>query len=136
MTTTVEVHDGREVIPGAPRASRYGMYVVGLLGAANFLSNVDSAVLPTVAASIQAEFGISDTQIGALTSAFVVALALAAIPIGYLADRWRRVTILGVGLTVWSLATLLTGLTRSFTETLAARAVLGIGESTLVPVGT
>jgi MFS transporter, Spinster family, sphingosine-1-phosphate transporter len=136
MTTTVEAHDGREVSPGAPRASRYSMYVVGLLAAANFLSNVDAAVLPTVAASIQAEFGISDTQVGALISAFLVALALASIPVGYLADRWMRRTILGIALTVWSLATLLTGLTRSFPQTLAARAMLGIGEATVMPVGT
>src|SRR5215831_16954791 len=136
MTATVEAHDGREVISDAPRAPRYGMYVVGLLAAASFLSNVDAAVLPTVAASIQAEFGISDTQVGALISAFVVALALASIPVGYLADRWMRRTILGIALTVWSLATLLTGLTRSFPQTLAARAMLGIGEATVMPVGT
>jgi MFS family permease len=112
------------------------MYVVGLLAGANFLSQVDAAVLPVVAASIQRELDITDTQIGALISAFTVALALAAIPVGYLADRFMRRTILGIGLAVWSLATLLTGLTRSFPETLAARAVLGIGEATVLPVGT
>ncbi len=104
--------------------------------ASTSLGCLDAAVLPVVAASIQTEFGLGDTQIGALISAFTVALALAAIPVGYLADRWMRGTIIGIGLTVWSLATLLTGLTRSFPETLAARAVLGIGEATVVPVGT
>ena len=136
MTSASEVKESAAGIPDAPRASRYGIYVVGLLAAATFLSNLDAAVLPVVAASIQTEFGLSDTQIGALISAFTVALALAAIPVGYLADRWMRGTIIGIGLTVWSLATLLTGLTRSFPETLAARAVLGIGEATVVPVGT
>ena len=124
------------VIPDARHNSRYGVYVVGLLAAANFLSNLDAAVLPVVAASIQAEFGVSDTQIGALISAFTVALALAAIPVGYLADRFMRRTILSIGLAVWSLATLLTGVTRSFPQLFAARAVLGIGEATVVPVGT
>jgi len=136
MTSAADVKESAAGIQDAPRTSRYGIYVVGLLAAATFLSNLDAAVLPVVAASIQTEFGLGDTQIGALISAFTVALALAAIPVGYLADRWMRGTIIGIGLTVWSLATLLTGLTRSFPETLAARAVLGIGEATVVPVGT
>ena len=119
--------------PG-PRPSRYAIYAVSVMAAAMFLSTFDQAVLPAVAASIQVEFGISDTEIGVLVSAFTVALAVAAMPIGYCIDRWRRRTILGLGLTVWSLATLVTGLTRTFPQMLAIRAVLGIGEATANPV--
>jgi MFS transporter, Spinster family, sphingosine-1-phosphate transporter len=117
------------------RATRYGIYVIGVVAAAMFLSALDQTVLPAVAASIQAEFGISDAQIGALVSAFTISLALSTLPIGFWADRWTRRTILGLGLTVWSLATLATGLTRTFPQALTARAVLGIGEATALPTG-
>jgi MFS family permease len=116
-------------------ATRYGIYAVAVVAAAMFLSALDQTVLPAVAASIQAEFGISDAQIGALVSAFTISLALSTLPIGYWADRWTRRTILGLGLTVWSLATLATGLTRTFPQALAARAILGVGEATALPAG-
>jgi MFS transporter, Spinster family, sphingosine-1-phosphate transporter len=118
-----------------PRAPRYALYALGVVAAASFLSNFDNAVLPVVAARIQADFHISDTQIGALIGAFTVALALGGMPIGYWADRWSRRTILGLGLVVWSLATLVTGFTRAFPQMLAVRAVLGVGEATANPVG-
>lgn len=118
-----------------PRAPRYALYALAVLAAASFLQQLDQAVLPVVAAKIQAEFHISDTQIGALIGAFTVALALGAMPIGYWADRWSRRAILGLGLVVWSLATLGTGFTRAFPQMLAARAVLGVGEATANPVG-
>ncbi len=129
--TPVEVFES-----SVPRRNRYGIYIVGLLAAATFLGNVDGAVMAVVASQVKAEFAITDTQIGALISAFTIALALTTIPIGYLADRWPRRTILGVGMAVWSLATLLTGLTRPFFQTFVARALTGIGEATVVPVTT
>ena len=120
----------------APPDRRYGLYVVALLAAATLLGNVDAGVLPVVAQKIQAEFSITDTQIGLLISAFTIALALTTIPIGYLTDRRPRRIILGVGMAVWSVATLLSGFTRPFLQMFAARAVTGIGEATVVPVTT
>lgn len=120
----------------APRARRYSIYVVGLLTVISFFYALDQTVLPSVAASIQAEFRISDAQIGLLVSAFVVAVAVAAIPLGYWADLGPRRIILGLGVAVWSLATLVTGLTRAFPQMLAARSVLGIGEASFLPAGT
>jgi MFS family permease len=106
-----------------------------VLAGISFLNFFDQTVLPAVAASIQAEFGIGDTAIGTLVSAFVVATALAAIPLGYWADRGTRHTIIGLGVAVWSLATLVTGLTHTFAQMLAARTVLGIGEASGQPAG-
>jgi MFS family permease len=109
--------------------------VVVLLAGMSFFQSLDATVLSAVAASIEAEFHIHDAQIGALLSAFVVATALASIPFGYWADRGTRRIILSLGAAVWSLATLVTGLTQNFPQMLAARAVLGVGEASGQPVG-
>jgi MFS family permease len=116
------------------RTRSYGIYVAVVLAGLSFFQSLDQSVLPAVAASIQREFRIHDAQIGALLSAFVVATALASIPFGYWADRGTRKTILGLGAAVWSLATLVTGMTQNFPQMLAARAVLGIGEASGTPV--
>ncbi len=49
---------------------------------------------------------------------------------GWLGDRTRRTWLLGVGVGVWSLATVGTGLARSYGHLVLARSFLGIGEAT------
>src|SRR6267143_1762200 len=90
---------GRRVTPppAGPAARPYVLYVVAVLAGISFLNALDQTVLPAVAANIQAEFSLSDAQIGTLVSAFGIAIALAAMPLGYWAHRGTRSTIIGVG---------------------------------------
>lgn len=83
--------------------------------------------------AIQLDFGLTDAQVGLVNAAFVFLHALAVLPAGYLGDRFSRRSVIGIGVGLWSAATLLTGLTQSFGQLLAARAALGIGESTSLP---
>jgi MFS transporter, Spinster family, sphingosine-1-phosphate transporter len=117
------------------RVRFYAVYAVALLAAMAFFNTVDMTVLPAVLSSIQAEFHLSDTELGLLNAAFTVAFAVSAIPIGYWADRGSRRMIIGLGVAVWSLFTLLTGLTQSFAQMLAVRSVVGIGEASYQPAG-
>ena len=61
-----------------------------------------------VAPLIQAEFALNDFSIGLLGSAFTLVYALGALPFGLWADRGVRRTVIGTGVAVWSVATLLT----------------------------
>jgi MFS family permease len=114
----------------------YARYVLGVMVGINFLNYMDRYVLPAVAGRIQAEFRLSDSQVGLLGSAFLLVYALATIPFGIWADRGVRRTVVGVGVTVWSLATLFTGIARSYLQLFLARAVLGVGEGSYYPAGT
>jgi MFS family permease len=89
-----------------------------------------------VAPLIQAEFGLNDFSIGLLGSAFTFVYALGALPFGVWADRGARRLVIGTGVSIWSAATLLTGLTTNFLQLFATRAVLGIGEASYYPAGT
>ncbi len=113
----------------------HAIYVVGLLAAMAFFNMVDQTVGGALLPNIQSEFHLSDTQLGLTSSAFTVALAIAAIPLGIWADRGSRRLIIGLGVTVWSLATFGTGLAQNFSQFLAARSVLGIGEASHTPAG-
>src|SRR4029077_13546036 len=53
----------------------------------------------------------------------------------YLADRLRRPRLLAVGIAVWSLATVGTGLARSYNQIQVARVLVGIGGSTFAVTG-
>lgn len=114
----------------------YARYVLGVMVGINFLNYLDRYILPAVATRIQAEFHLSDSQVGLLGSAFLLVYALATIPFGVWADRGVRKTVVGVGVTIWSVATLFTGLARSYAQLFVARAVLGVGEASYYPAGT
>ncbi len=130
-----ELHSGEvahgEPGPGAPRAAvRFagrGLFVLTVINLLNYLDRfIPSAVLPQMKAS-----GIvsTDYQLGILAPAFVVVYMLAAPAFGYLGDRRSRTRPIAIGVALWSLATVWSGLSRSFWELFASRAAVGIGEA-------
>jgi MFS transporter, Spinster family, sphingosine-1-phosphate transporter len=116
--------------------NRYAIYVLALMFGINFLNYLDRWVGSAVAPLIQAEFGLSDFNVGLLGSAFTLVYALGALPFGLWADRGTRKKVIGVGVAIWSAATLFTGLTANFVQLFVTRAVLGIGEASYYPAGT
>lgn len=78
---------------------------------------------------IQRDLSLTDTQAGSLASAFMLVYMVAAPPVAYWADRRGRTFWIALGIALWSVATALSGLARSFTQLFAARATVGIGES-------
>src|SRR6267142_1531699 len=99
-----------------------------LLTALNLLNYMDRSVLSAVQAQIQDEFHRSHEDIGFVTTAFFWVYMLAAPAIGPLADRFSRKWIVVAGGVLWSLATLLTAVTHSYSTLLFRHAIVGIGE--------
>ena len=114
----------------------YARYALAVMVGINFLNYMDRYVPTAVSPTIQKEFHLDDFQVGILASAFLIVYAVCALPFGYWADRAVRKTVIGVGVTIWSLATLLTGLSQNFTHLFLSRAVVGVGEASYYPAGT
>ena len=51
------------------------------------------------------EFSLSDYQIGLLGSVFIWVYALVGVPLGFMADRMKRKTLLACGIVVWAVLT-------------------------------
>jgi MFS family permease len=104
--------------------------VLALLTLVYGFNFVDRQIVGILAPYIQADLGITNTQLGLLIGlAFAILYTLVAIPIAWLADRYNRVNILSISLAVWSGFTALTGLATNFTQIALARAGVGIGEA-------
>src|SRR5437667_11652979 len=114
----------------------YARYVLAVMVGINFLNYLDRYILPAVATKVQAEFHLADSQVGLLGSAFLLVYAVATIPFGLWADAGVRKTVAAVGVTIWSFATLFTGLARNYLQLFGARAAMGIGEASYYPAGT
>lgn len=108
--------------------------VLSLLGFIYVLNFLDRQLLAILAQPIQEELDITDGQLGLIGGFyFAVFYTLIAIPVGWLADRTNRVTILTVACAIWSAATVACGLARSYPELVVARMAVGFGEAGGVP---
>lgn len=95
----------------------------------NTLNYADRYVLPAVLPKIQKDIGLTTIEEGLLGSSFLLIFAITTLPLGVWADRGVRKNIIGLCVGIWSIATVLTGITRNFIQMFVVRAVLGIGES-------
>lgn len=124
----------QKAIPGARGA-------VALLLCINLFNYIDRYVLAAVEPLIRAEFfpvGQADDRtaglrMGLLATAFLVSYMVAAPIFGWLADRWKRWAIVGIGVTVWSLASGGSGLATMWLAMLLMRVLVGIGEAAYGP---
>ena len=105
-----------------------------LLTALNLLNYVDRSVLFAVQPLVQNEFRLSNTQVGYLTSAFLLFYMVAAPFVGPLADRYSRKLIIVLGAVFWSGLTLLTAVTHTYGELLLRHTLVGVGEATFVTI--
>ena len=99
------------------------------------INYMDRIALSIAAKPIAEEFNLSAVGMGYLFSSFIWSYALFLIPVGLLIDRYGAKRIGGFGILVWSAATALTGAAMNFASLLAARLVMGAGESVSNPVG-
>lgn len=97
------------------------------------INYIDRGSLSVVKTDVAAEFRLDDVQMGLLFSAFFWSYAVFQIGAGWLVDRFDAKPVYAIGFLLWSLAILATGFTQGFAAILAARMLLGVGESVAYP---
>ncbi len=108
---------------------------VGLLIAAGVVNYVDRSTLAIANHTIADEMHLSATEMGALLSAFAWSYALCQLPVGAITDRVGPHVMLSAGMTLWSIAQILSGFVTGFGQFIGARIGLGIGESPMFTAG-
>jgi MFS family permease len=109
------------------RAARWGLFVLTLI---NLFNYVDRSVYAALVESLKhSELRLSDSELGWLGAAFVIVYTAASPFFGTWGDRGARPRLIAIGIAIWSFATSLGGLARSFATLFAARATVGIGEA-------
>jgi MFS transporter, Spinster family, sphingosine-1-phosphate transporter len=120
----------------ARRAARTAAYVFWVMFFINFLNYFDRFIFNGLNDRIRITLGLSDFQIGLAGSAFLLIYTLVALPLGFVADRIARRTVVSIGVAVWSIASFGTGLAGNLAGLLGIRAALGVGEGSYYPSGT
>ncbi|HPV48884.1 MAG TPA: MFS transporter [Smithellaceae bacterium] len=115
------------------RHARIILIVCTLLYMVNYM---DRQVLSVVLEPMKADLGLTDAQAGMLQTIFFLSMAVLAFPISFSIDRWSRRKSVAVMAIIWSAATYLTGLGKSFLGVLFPRIFVGVGEAGFSAGGT
>jgi MFS family permease len=109
---------------------------LAVLVAVNILNFYDRHVIGALTEPIRKEFGLSDTQIGWLGSAFTYLYAVVGLPLGTVADRWSRRKLLACGMLVWSALTGMAATAINYAMLLCSRLGFAVGEAVVAPTAT
>lgn len=106
---------------------RWWLITVLLIGAVvNYLDRSNLSIANT---TIAKEFGLSSTQMGLLLSAFLWPYALANLPAGWLVDKYGPKKMFAWASGLWSVATVASAFTNTYSALYAMRMLLGVSES-------
>jgi len=107
--------------------------VIALLALSALINYIDRGNLSIAAPLLKGELGLTFSQLGILLSSFFWTYSLFLPVSGWLADRFDSKWVMAFGFFLWSGATAVTGGLHAFGALLAARLMLGMGESVAYP---
>ncbi len=112
----------------------YRRYVLGVLFIIYALNFVDRILIGIVQEPIRREFHLGDGMMGLLGGpAFALLYTLLGIPFARWAERGNRISIIAIGVALWSAMTALCGFAANFVQLACARVGVGIGEAACTP---
>ena len=112
---------------------RLRWFVLFMVFIATGLNFLDRQVLSVVIIKIQQEFNITDVQYGIINTSFLVGYAIMFTVAGRLIDIFGSKIGLGLSVGLWSIANCLHGVVGNFSQLVASRFLLGIGEGGCFP---
>src|SRR5262245_42887015 len=102
--------------------SRHAWYCVFALALATMVNFLDRGILTLLVEPIKQDRQLSDVQMSLIMGfAFTFFYAVLGLPVARLVDRKSRKVIMTVGITIWSLMTMLCGLASNFWHLFLAR---------------
>ena len=114
-------------------AGREKWIVLGMLWLVCLLNYADRQAISSLFPLLERDFGFTKAQLGLIGSAFMWVYAASAPFAGYAGDRGSRKGLILGGCLFWSLMTGATGWCGRLWQFVAARALIGLGESVYFP---
>jgi predicted MFS family arabinose efflux permease len=116
------------------RKAGYGP--LAILVAVNILNFYDRHVIGALTEPIRKDFGLTDSQVGLIGSAFIWLYAIVGLPLGRASDSRSRKSLLAWGMVVWTALTGMAALATNYTMLLFSRLGFAVGEAVVAPAAT
>ncbi len=118
-----------------PNAGVHERVLATIVAFALFMQNLDGTIIATALPSMAHSFGEDPVHMNVALTAYLFAVALFVPASGWLADRFGTRPIFAVAIGVFTLGSLLCGLSGTLEQLIAARLVQGAGGALMLPVG-
>jgi MFS family permease len=115
------------------RSTRAPYALIVLLGAALMINYVDRGTISTAAPLLERQLDLTPSQLGWVLSAFFWAYVPSQPLMGWFTDRLGAARVLAAGFALWSVATVLAGVSAGVAALVGARLLMGVGESVTYP---
>jgi EmrB/QacA subfamily drug resistance transporter len=114
------------------RIKRYLPWVVAI---ALFMEQLDSTIVNTAVPSMAASLQVTPLSLKAVVTSYILSLAVCIPVSGWMADRFGTRKIFMIAVAIFTLSSMLCGLSISVPMLVAARILQGIGAAMMMPVG-
>jgi EmrB/QacA subfamily drug resistance transporter len=108
-------------------------WTLGALSFALFMIMLDNTVVNVALPAIQRDLGIGVSELEWTVTAYALTFAVLLLTGGKLGDMYGRRRIFTIGLAVFTVSSLVCGLSSSAPELIGARAVQGVGSALMMP---
>jgi len=115
--------------------TRNPMTVAVVVAFAFFLENFDGTVIATALPEMALAFGSTPVELSIGITAYMLTVAIFISISGWMADRFGAATIFRGAILLFTVASILCGLSQNLTQFTAARILQGIGGAMMIPVG-
>lgn len=106
-----------------------------LVAGAFFMEFIDGTVIATALPDMAKSFGVQAVDLNIGISAYLITLAVLIPASGWIADRFGARKVFALALAIFTLASVLCGLSESLEIFVAMRILQGVGGALMVPVG-
>jgi EmrB/QacA subfamily drug resistance transporter len=106
-----------------------------LVAGALFMEQLDGTVIATALPQMAKSFAVVPVDLNVGLSAYLLTLAVLIPASGWIADRFGARTVFASAIVIFTVSSILCGLSNTLWEFIAARVLQGIGGAMMVPVG-
>jgi len=111
------------------------IYLPWVVACALFMEQLDSTVVNTAVPAMAASLHVTPLSLKAVVSSYILGLAVCIPVSGWMADRFGSRRVFSIAVAVFTLASVVCGLSVSVPMLVAARLVQGVGAAMMLPVG-
>jgi EmrB/QacA subfamily drug resistance transporter len=116
-------------------SSNIKSYLPWLVATALFMEQLDATIVNTAIPSIAASLHVTPLSLKAVVTSYILSLAVGIPVSGWIADRFGTRRVFATAIAIFTLASVLCGLSLNAPMMVAARLLQGIGGAMMMPVG-
>jgi len=121
--------------PAGTTARTIKQYLPWVVATALFMEQLDSTIVNTAIPAMAVSLGVAPLSLKAVVTSYILSLAVGIPVSGWIADRYGTRRVFALAVAIFTVASILCGLSVNVPMLVAARILQGLGAAMMTPVG-